>query len=160
MGGRARLLNRGATTVDEQKAWIAARPGNEYNFIQVVKATEYPVGMISLVDVDLVHRRAEPAHFLIGEEDAVKGKPIAAEATRLLYEYAFDTLNLHRVYGPLSADNKKMILWNHYLGMQEEGRLRDHYFLNGKWHDAVLMGLLESEYRTLTIPKLKAIIGY
>jgi len=160
-GGRARLLNRGATTVDEQRTWIAARPDNEYNFIQVVKATEQPVGMISLVDVDLVHRRAEPAHFLIGEEAAVKASkaPIALEATLLLYNLAFDTLKLHRIYGPISSDNKKMLAYHLYLGMSEEGRLRDHYWLNGKWSDAVMIGMLESEYRTIALPKLRKIIG-
>jgi RimJ/RimL family protein N-acetyltransferase len=159
-GGRARLLNRGATTVDEQREWIASRPANEYNFVIVIKATDQPVGMISLIDVDLVHR-AEPSHFLIGEEDAVKAsqQPIAFESTLLLYKLAFDTLKLHRIYGPISSDNKKMLAYHLYLGMSEEGRLRDHYWLNGKWSDAVMIGMLESEYRTIALPKLRKIIG-
>jgi RimJ/RimL family protein N-acetyltransferase len=158
-GGRAKLLNRGAQTVEEQAAWIAARPESEMNFVQIVRATGQPVGMISLVDIDLVHRRAEPAHFLIGEEEAVKGKPIAAEATKLIYGLAFDTLGLHRVYGPIASENKRMLRWHLYLGMHEEGRLRDHYFLNGGWQDAIMIGMLEGEYRATALPKLNALIG-
>jgi diamine N-acetyltransferase len=117
-----------------------------------------PVGMISLVDIDLVHRHAEPAHLLIGEEDAVKGIPVAFEATKLIYQLAFDTLGLHRVYGPIASGNKGMLRFHLNLGMTEEGRQRDHYFLNGRWHDAVLVGMLEDEYRTIALPKLNRMI--
>ena len=156
--GRAFLLNKGAQTVGEQHEWIARRPDNEYNFVMVVDGQ--PVGMISLIDIDMVHRRAEPAHFLIGEPDLVKGKPVAFEATRLMYEYSFDTLGLHRLWGILSAENDKMLRWNLLMGMQEEGRLRDYYFLNGHWQDGVFLGLSEDDYRTVMLPRLRGFIGF
>jgi RimJ/RimL family protein N-acetyltransferase len=157
--GRAFLLNRGAQTVEEQREWIAARPlGRELNFIQELTETSQPVGMISLVDIDLVHRRAEPSHFLIGEPDAVKGIPVALEAIKLLYHLAFDSLGLHRLYGPMSEENKEMLRFHLALGMKEEGRQRDHYFLNGHWQDAILIGMLEDEYRTIAKPRIEALI--
>jgi RimJ/RimL family protein N-acetyltransferase len=176
--GRAFLLNKGAQTVEEQRAWIHSRPfdpARELNFAMVLspqpslmatgaivpeelRREPRPVGMISLVDIDLVHRRAEPAHFLIGESDAVKGIPVALEAVKLLYELAFDRLGLHRLYGPMSDDNKGMLRFHLSLGMKEEGRQRDHYFLNGHWQDAILIGMLEDEYRTFTKPKIEALI--
>jgi RimJ/RimL family protein N-acetyltransferase len=159
--GRAFLLNRGAQTVEEQRAWIASRPfdpAKELNFIQTLTATGQPVGMISLVDIDLVHRHAEPAHLLIGEEEAVKGVPVALEAVKLLYELAFDTLGLHRLYGPMSEENRGMLRFHLALGMKEEGRQRDHYFLNGHWQDAILIGMLEDEYRTIAKPKIESLI--
>jgi RimJ/RimL family protein N-acetyltransferase len=117
--GRAYLLNKGAQTVKEQRAWIMSRPASEIDWIQEVDGK--PVGMIALVDIDHVHSRAEAGHFLIGEPELVLGKPVAAEATRLLYEYAFDFLHLHKVYGILSAENEKMIVWNKFLGMVGKG---------------------------------------
>jgi RimJ/RimL family protein N-acetyltransferase len=159
--GRAFLLNRGAQTVEEQREWIASRPfdpAKELNFIQTLTATGQPVGMISLVDIDLVHRHAEPAHLLLGEPDAVKGVPVALEAVKLIYELAFDTLGLHRLYGPMSVENKGMLRFHLALGMKEEGRQRDHYFLNGHWQDAILIGMLEDEYRTIAKPKIESLI--
>jgi RimJ/RimL family protein N-acetyltransferase len=155
--GRAFLLNPGAQNVVEQAAWIAMRPDTEYDWIMDVGGS--PVGMIALVDIDLRHHRAEAGHFLIGEPEAVQGKPIAAEATRLMYGYAFDVLGLHRVYGILSAENEKMVKWNLTMGMKEEGRLRDHYFLNGHFQDAICLGLFKDEYLTLTMPRLRSLIG-
>jgi RimJ/RimL family protein N-acetyltransferase len=155
---RASLINRGARNVQEQEAWIAARPGSEYNFVIEVKGTG-PVGTLSLVGIDEIHRHAESGRFLIGETDAVRGVPAAVEAMKLLYELAFDRLKLVRVYGTVASDNTLMIKWQKYLGMKEEGRLRSHYFLNGKFQDAVCLGILEDEYRRVAEPKMRALIA-
>jgi RimJ/RimL family protein N-acetyltransferase len=158
LGERAALLNRGATTVEEQRAWIASRPSSERNFV-IELLDGRPVGMLSLIDVDLVHGHAEPSRFLIGEPDAVRGVPAAVEAMLLLYRLAFDELGLHRVYGTIAAQNRQMIKWQAFLGMTEEGRLRDHYVLDGRRQDAVCMGMLEAEYRTVALPRMRALVG-
>lgn len=155
---RAALLNRGASTVAEQAAWIARRPASEYNFI-IELLDGRPVGMVSLIDVDRVHGRAEPSRFLIGEPDAVRGIPAAVEAMLLLYELAFDRLQLIRVYGTVAGHNPLMIKWQKYLGMKEEGRLRSHYFLDGRQQDAVCLGLLADEYRSVTLPRMRALVS-
>lgn len=157
-GNRASLLNQGAVTVDDQAAWIMSRPDEEFNFI-IETAVGRPVGMLSLVDVDLSHSRAEPARFLIGDEEAVKGIPAAVEAMSLIYEFAFDSLGLRRIYGTVASSNHLMIKWQRYLGMSEEGRLRNHYFINGQVQDAVCLGMLEDEYRSIALPRMKSLIA-
>jgi RimJ/RimL family protein N-acetyltransferase len=154
---RAALLNRGATTVADQAAWIASRPETEFNFVIQLRSGE-PVGMLSLVNVDLIHRRAEPARLLIGEPGAVKGSPVAMEALKLLYELAFDYLGLHRIHGTVVAENRQMLKWHLYLGMKEEGCLRQHQFIAGRYHDIVCIGMMESEYRTVALPRMNALI--
>lgn len=158
LGDRARLVNRGAGTGDEQRAWIASRPSNELNFIIELRSG-VPVGMLSLISIDLQNRRAEPARFLIGEPDAVKGIPAAVEAMKLLYDHAFDELGLRRVHGTVAADNHLMIKWQKFLGMREEGRLREHYFIGGRFQDAVCLGMMEDEYRTVALPRMRGLIG-
>lgn len=156
-GDRTTFLNRGAQTLSEQTAWIESRPGNELNFIIELRSGA-PVGMLSLLDVDTVNRRAETARFLIGEPEAVRGVPAAVESMKLLYELAFDELNLQRIYGTVASDNHLMIKWQKFHGMQEEGRLRRHYFLDGRFQDAVCLGLLEDEYRRIALPRMNALI--
>lgn len=155
---RAVNLNAGADSVAGQAAWIVARPSTEYNFIIELKDGR-PVGMLSLVSVDTHHRRAEPGRFLIGEEDDVRGIPAAVEAIKLLYELAFDSLQLLRVYGTIASDNEFMLKWQKFLGMKEEGRLRNHYLINGRFQDAICLGLLVDEYRTTTLPKMRGLIA-
>jgi diamine N-acetyltransferase len=157
MSGQAALLNRGAATVAEQAAWITSRPESELNYVIQLRSS-VPVGMLSLVNIDLIHRRAEPARFLIGDPDAVKGMPAALEALKLLYELAFDKLGLHRVHGTVVAGNRQMLKWHRYLGMKEEGRLRQHQYIAGRFHDIVCVGMMESEYRTVALPRMNALL--
>lgn len=157
-GARAALLNVGATTVEKQAEWIRSRPASERNFV-IELNTGGAVGMLSLVDIDLESRRAESARFLIGDEDAVKGVPVAVEAMKLLYELAFGELGLERVWGTVASGNPLMIKWQRYLGMKEEGRLRRHYYLNGGFQDAICLGILAEEYRTVARPRLDALIA-
>lgn len=156
--GRATLLNRGATSVAEQTAWIASRPTTELNFVIQLRSGR-PVGMLSLVNIDEVNRRAEPARFLIGDPDSVKGLPVALEAMKLLYELVFGQMKLHRVHGTVAADNRLMVKWQKSLGMREEGRLRQHYFIAGRFQDAMCLGMMEDEYRTVALPRMNALIG-
>jgi diamine N-acetyltransferase len=158
LSGRAALLNRGAASVAEQAEWIASRPSTELNFVIELRSGK-PVGMLSLIAIDEVNRRAEPARFLIGEPEAVQGLPAAVESLKLLYQLAFDQLQLRRVYGTIAADNRLMLKWHRYLGMKEEGRLRQHYCIGGRFQDAICVGMLEDEYRTVALPRMNALIA-
>jgi diamine N-acetyltransferase len=155
---RAHNLNQGAQTVEQQAAWIAARPVSEENYLISLKSG-VPVGMVSLCGIDLVNRRAESARFLIGDEGAVRGVPAAVEAMKLLYQRAFEELGLARVFGTISSDNTLMMKWQKFLGMKEEGRMRQHFFINGHFQDAVMFGILESEYRGAALPRMNSLIA-
>lgn len=155
---RAKLLNSGAPSVEDQKMWILSRPTSEFNYIIELKSGD-PIGMLSLIDIDLKNLHAETARFLIGEEALVKGIPAAVEAMKLLYQIAFDGLKLKRLYGTVASNNKLMIKWQKYLGMKEEGVLRQHYFINNEWQDAIALGLLDSEYFEDALPKMTRLIN-
>ena len=158
LGARARLMNAGATTVSDQRRWIGTRPESERNYVIALKSG-LPVGMLSLIAINHTNRNAEPSRFLIGDEQAARGLPVAVEAMALLYEEAFDSLQLSRLYGLVADSNALMLKWQKYLGMREEGRMRRHYHINGLWQDAVMVGLLEEEYRTVTVPRIRSLIA-
>lgn len=155
---RASMLNAGATTMHEQLKWIESRPSNEYNFI-IELSNAAPIGMLSLIGVNLTNKNAETARFLIGDKDLVRGVPVAVEAMKLIYEFAFDELRLVRLFGTVPSGNSLMIKWQKYLGMREEGCMRNHYFINGAWQDAIILGLLVNEYRTQSLPRMNALIS-
>ena len=155
---RAANLNSGAQSVEQQAAWIAGRPRSEYNFVICLKDGR-GVGMVALVGINAVNRHAEPGRFLIGEAEAVRGIPAAVEAMKLLYQLAFDQLGLQRVFGTVVSDNPLMLKWQKFLGMTEEGCMRRHYFINGHFQDAILVGMLEDEYRNAALPRMNALIA-
>lgn len=157
-GARAFLLSPGARTVAEQRVWIESRFGiDEYNWVQEL-ADGTPVGMLSLIDIDRLHKRAESAHFLIGEPEKVQGIPVAFEAMRLLYDFAFDHLGLHKVWGMIASDNTEMLRWQTNMGMTHESTIREHYFLNDHWQDAYVLSITSEEYHSRARAKLDAMI--
>jgi diamine N-acetyltransferase len=155
---RAKFLSSGAATVLQQAAWIADRPEGEFNFLIELKDA-HPVGMLSLVGIDPVNRHAESSRFLIGDELAVKGVPAALDAMKLLYNLAFDQLGLVRIHGIVADNNQLMIKWQKYLGMKEEGRLRQHLCQDGVFHDAICLGLLVEDYRKTSLPRMNVLIA-
>ena len=155
---RARFLNAGAASVEQQAAWIAGRPASEYNYIIELK-NGHAIGMLSLTGIDRANRHGEPGRFLIGDEAAAQGVPAAVEAMKLLYELAFDQLQLVRVCGIVAANNTLMVKWQKFMGMKEEGRLRKHLCQDGAFHDAVFLGLLVEDYRKVTLPRMKLLMG-
>ena len=78
---------------------------------------------------------------------------------KLVYELAFDQLGLLKVHGAVVSDNPLMLKWQKFLGMKEEGRLRQHLFINGHFQDSVMLGMLADEYRNNALPRMKMLIA-
>jgi ribosomal-protein-alanine N-acetyltransferase len=74
------------------------------------------------------------------------GKGYATEAARLLLDFAFGPLGLHRVSAAIGPDNDASIALVKRLGLTHEGRLRDHVFTNGAWRDSLLFSVLAGEW--------------
>ena len=68
-------------------------------------------------------------------------------AVSALLDYAFYELNLHRIEAEILEYNfasQKLML---AMGMTQEGRRRKCVFRSGMYHDVLVMGLLEEEWR-------------
>jgi RimJ/RimL family protein N-acetyltransferase len=154
---RARLLQRGSATVDEQRAWIATKlKTSELNFI--IEYKEKSVGMIALLDISSLHKSVQMGRLLIGEEYFVGKAPVAFEADLLLCDYAFDVMNMHKIYGDVMEDNHGMLKTRFYLGYKQDGILRDHYVYDGVYKNTVAVSILEDEYYIVCRPKLVSLI--
>ena len=154
---RAFLLNKGAETVAQQEQWILSRPSSELNFIIELISGE-AVGMISLIQINTTNKNAEAARFLIGEEALAQGIPVAIESMMLLYQIAFEKLGLERIYGTVVEDNVLMLKWQKFFGMSQEGVMRKHYFINNKFQDAIMVGILRDEFFSKALPKMKLML--
>jgi RimJ/RimL family protein N-acetyltransferase len=160
LGGRAKYMQEGARTENDQRAWIAAHanePGG-YTFIQEYRGA--PVGMVALQQIDSVNRSTVMGRLLIGEPELVGTAPVFFESEILLCDFVFDRLEMHKIYGEIMEDNIGMIRTRLYLGYRQDGLLRDHYFVRGAFRNAVAVSLLETEYRRVARPKLVQMISF
>jgi RimJ/RimL family protein N-acetyltransferase len=64
----------------------------------------------------------------------------------LVLDFAFNTLRLHRVSVRVLAYNERAIRSYQKCGFTIEGRERETVFVDGKWRDDVIMGLLDREF--------------
>ena len=77
-------------------------------------------------------------------------KALAPELIRLLLQYAFADLRLHRIGIRVLAYNKRATRAYEKCGFVIEGRERETAFVNGAWHDDLMMGIVEHKFRALT----------
>lgn len=103
------------------------------------------IGNCNLHNLDLAKRSAEVG-IVIGDKD-YWGRGYGREAIGLLLEIAFDGIGLHRV-GLQHVDmNERGHRCYLACGFVEEGRLRSEDYIQGRYHDTILMSILENEYR-------------
>ncbi|MGN7384413.1 MULTISPECIES: GNAT family N-acetyltransferase [unclassified Paenibacillus] len=114
------------------------------SYIVMDKETGTPIGITSLINIDLKNRNAE-CIIDIGNR-AYWGQGYGKETLRLLLDYAFLEMNLHRVSLRVFSFNDKAVKLYEKLGFQHEGISRQCLFRGGAWHDIVHMGLLQREY--------------
>lgn len=103
--------------------WYNRNKGRSDRFDAVIEYNGLPVGIIGLLNIDKKCRKAE-IYITIGEHE-LKGKGIAKEATKLLLNYAFDTLDLNKVYLFTEKDNVIAQKLFERLGFIKEGLLHD-----------------------------------
>lgn len=96
----------------------------------------------SLVEND---KKARYAVGIFEPSDWSKG--FGAETTRLVLEYAFRELGLHRVDVRVLEYNKRAIRCYKKCGFIMEGAERESAFVDGQWHNDLVMGILAREFR-------------
>jgi diamine N-acetyltransferase len=102
-------------------------------------------GFVYLSRIDWFARNAEFG-ILIGERGR-QGKGLAQEALELVADYAFMTLNLHKLHLRVVASNRRALQLYRSFGFAEEGVQRQQAFLRGRYRDVVLMGLIRGQDR-------------
>jgi RimJ/RimL family protein N-acetyltransferase len=123
------------------------------NVLFVIEAIDQgdskPIGNTGLSNINNKDHNAVFG-IAIGEKDHWS-KGYGTEAAKLIVNYGFEQLNLHRVSSGAIAFNERSIRMHLALGFKEEGRQRDFIFRNGRYNDHVVFGLLRDEWRGLGV---------
>ncbi|HLR61049.1 MAG TPA: GNAT family N-acetyltransferase [Lentibacillus sp.] len=104
---------------------------------------EKQLGFVGLFDIEQRHRNAE---FAIMIDPGHQGSGYAGKATKLAMDYAFSVLNLHKLYLIVSKVNEKASHVYEKAGFRAEGEMKEHFFINGEYHDSIMMSLFQRDY--------------
>jgi RimJ/RimL family protein N-acetyltransferase len=135
------LLRYRPMSVEEEETFIARLADQPTDLVLgvVEKSSDALCGVSGLHGFGLPDRKAM---FGIVIAQPWQGKGYGTETTRLMVRIAFDTLNVHRVWLEVFADNARAIRAYEKVGFVREGVARQAAWRDGRWRDEVLMAIL------------------
>jgi RimJ/RimL family protein N-acetyltransferase len=108
----------------------------------VIEVDGQVVGRCELHGLDHYSRRCEIG-IAIGR--AYWGCGYGQDAVRVLAEYGFRHLNMHKIELEVLADDERAVGAYRKAGFVEEGRLREHAWHDDRHCDVLVMGLLRGD---------------
>lgn len=136
-------------TFEVEKNWFEAvladkTNKNIYFGIDELSTSEF-IGIIQLNNIDYFSGTATWG-LIIGEA-AKQGKGYGVQAPNLLFQYAFNVLNLRKIFGYAITCNKATLRMHEKIGgFVEEGRLKRHVFFDGEYHDVLILSLFKENF--------------
>ena len=121
-----------------------ALSNNNAMFAVADKKTDKHIGNIKLGPMNWIARTA-PLGIMIGDRQ-FWGKGYGTEAIRLILDYAFNTLNLHKVIAGVVAVNQASKRAFEKAGFTIEGHARSQFYLNGEYSDSLYLGITREDF--------------
>lgn len=149
---RRTLLWHRPLSVGSEEAFLAsmANSPTDVMFGIVESRFEELIGVTGLHKLELRDQRGDFG-LLIGDKERW-GQGFGTEATRMMLDYAFGTLNLHKVTLEVFSNNPAAERVYVKAGFQREGVLRQEHFTDGQWVDGIRMGILREEWTRFLPP--------
>lgn len=133
-------------TLEKEKTWIESLAYKKETDIALAIETKAGkhIGSVGLHKMHKENRNAEMG-IMIGDKDYWE-KGYGKDAMRVMLDYAFKELRLHRVELGVYAYNPRAIHVYESLGFKREGIKRERTFYEGKFYDEIIMGMLAGEW--------------
>jgi RimJ/RimL family protein N-acetyltransferase len=139
-------------TRDDEIAWIRRTIASTSDVVfSVIESTDGRyLGQIGIHQIHARSRVGRLGVVIAARRDMGQGH--GSEAIRAALDHAFGALNLHKIWVMMFAHNTRTRGICERIGFVEEGRMREEYFHDGKWHDMIRLGMLAREW----LPKFAA----
>jgi len=111
----------------------------------IKKDDERIIGYVFLAHILKSHKVAREFGIVIGDKK-FWGHGYGSETTKLMLEYGFKQLRLHRIELIVLDSNERALHMYRNQGFVEEGIQREARLVEDKWHDVISLGILEKEY--------------
>lgn len=136
-------------TRQQEKEWIDRIGKDDKEIHLIVEAVEtggkrVTIGIMGIHRINWKDRVAYTG-AMIGEHKYLN-KGYGTDAKMSLIEYAFNTLNLHKLCSNVFDFNQRSLKYSLKCGYQEEGRRRKHAFIQGQYRDVIELGVLKEEW--------------
>jgi RimJ/RimL family protein N-acetyltransferase len=132
----------------QEEKWIERMldGADERNKVFVIETKDkIYLGGIGLHNINWLDRNAEVG-IVIGKKE-YWNKGYGTDAMMTLLDFAFHQMNLHRVYLRVYDFNPRGIRSYEKCGFRKEGVSREDHYIEGRYHDTIIMGILKDEFK-------------
>jgi len=153
---RVGSADRGPQSRNDEEEWIKntwkeRQEKKGYTLAIATLADDKLIGGTSIFNINWISRSATFGISIYDPKN--RGKGYGQEATNLILDFAFNTLNLHRVELFTFDFNTEAQKTYKKVGFKQIGRRRKAAFVNGQYHDDVVMDILRDEWLKLSKQK-------
>jgi diamine N-acetyltransferase len=136
-------------SMDEEESWyegVLKSPNEERPLCIDAKHEDgwQLIGNSGFFSIDWRNRSAEFGIFI--GDTAYWDQGYGTEVVRLILQHGFSTLNLHRIFLRVFADNQRAIRVYEKVGFVHEGCQRQAEYRSGRFQDVLLMSMLRPEW--------------
>jgi len=151
---RANMYTRHEISLAEHHAWwvrTQERSDQEYFMFE---SQGMPLGIVAFTGIDQINQYSSWAFY---------ASPLAPKGTGsrmefLALEYAFNSLQLHKLCCEVLAFNMPVIKLHQKFGFKVEGVLREQHKVNGHFEDIYRLGMLASEWQAQRVNMLEKLL--
>jgi RimJ/RimL family protein N-acetyltransferase len=135
------------TSKGAQEEWFNRQLSDRNNLRLIIEYDSKAVGLATLTDIDWKNRKATHGIKLFGED--IKGKGIGTDTVRAIMKYAFEELQLNRLYGSIMTTNIASQKLYEKCGWKNEGLSRQSIFKGNQYIDEIQVGVLREDYERI-----------
>ena len=128
----------------QQRKWFEKISVDNSQFFFIAEFNNRAFGVLNIQNIDMKNGIATIGWYFIDRE--VNSIHIL-QAVALLIDYAFDELNIRKLYSDVLETNTKALTFNKKIGFIIEGIRKKHIFHSGKYIDLILVGLFKDDYK-------------
>ena len=134
---------------NEQKEYFSNIHKDTKQILFALASNSMFVGYCGLVNINYIYSTAEVSFITetgLEDQNTSKYKDLFTFALDSLSKYAFNTLNLNKIWTETYGFRKKHINILEGFGFAQEGILREHIYVKGERHNCAIHSILKNEY--------------
>lgn len=139
------FIYRKPLSVKEHEQWLRNKVdvGLVHQFIICMNEDNRAIGSVYLQKFEEEHKKAESGIFI--GDTSVRGRGVGTEAVKLLAEYGFRVLGMHKIVARVLAYNKASAKLHEKAGYVQEAYLREELFIEGRYEDLLMFGIISPD---------------
>lgn len=140
-------LFQSLNTKEDIDRWFTSIVNNKKDFNRGIflNKSNLLIGYAGICNISSSNRSGE--YFIFIGDRSTWGKGCGTLTTKMVVDYGFEVLHLHRIMLTVSEPNYGAVKVYENAGFKTEGKMREACFRDNEYHDKLLMSILKTEWR-------------